>query len=129
MPWIGKTAKAPVCPDDGAALERPETESGIVERGPRLRVGEGKNLEAMVEQETVDRIGSDPSSDGIGALEHEWKTAAGDEPAGTGEAGYSCTDDDDVVLITHDLERTEARPPSMPITCRARASWVCRRRT
>ena len=86
----------------------PEVEPVVVERGSRLGIGEGQHLEAVVEQEPVDDVGPDPSSDRVGALEHERSAPARDERAGAGEAGHSRADDDDVVFFAHACERTAA---------------------
>jgi hypothetical protein len=106
--WVGESAKAPIRADDGAALEDTETKTVVVERGYCLRVGEGKNLKAVIEQVPVDGVGSDAPSDRVGAFEHERRSSARKEPAGTGEAGDSGSDDDDVVVFGHVRERTEA---------------------
>ena len=73
MARVGDAPKAPPRPDDHSALERSEIEPVVVECGSGLGVGDGQHLEAVIEEEPVDDIGLDPSSDRVGALEHDGK--------------------------------------------------------
>ena len=53
---VREAPEAALGADDGAALEQPQIEPLEVERRPRLRVGGGEHLEAVVEQEPVDDV-------------------------------------------------------------------------
>ena len=105
---IGEPPEATLRADDRAALEQPELEPVEVERRLRLGVGEGENLEAVVEQEAVDGVGPHAAADRVGALEHERRPPGGGQRAGAGEAGHPRPDDDDVVL-GHARERIVGR--------------------
>ena len=98
---VGEAAEAPLRADDRASLEQPEVEPVEIEHRPRLAVGRGQHLEAVVEQEPVDGVGPDAAADRVRALEDERLPAGRDERAGAGETCHPRADDDDVVFCVH----------------------------
>ena len=101
MARVGEAPEAPLRADDRAPLEQPEVEPVEVEHRPRLAVGRRQHLEPVVEQEPVDGVGPDATSDRVRALEDEWLPAGRDERAGAGETCHPGADDDDVVFCVH----------------------------
>ena len=101
VPRVGDPSEAPARADDRSTLEHPEGEAIVVERAPGLGIGDGKDLETVVELEPLDDIRPDPSSDGVRALEHEGSSSTRKERTGARETGRSSADDDDVVLFAH----------------------------
>ena len=109
MARVGDPAEPTVGTNDRAPFERARVEAIDVELGTHFGIGKRQDLETVVEQEPVDVIGADPSADRIGAFEDERRPPARGEPACACEAGDPGTDDDDIVLLTHDREGSAGR--------------------
>lgn len=92
---VGDGVELAIVEDSGAGVELLEVEGLIIEELLGFRVGGDEDLEAAVEEEAVDNVGADASSDGVGGFQEEEGDVLGVQVGGGGESGEARADDDD----------------------------------
>jgi len=91
---IGDGVELAVEVNFGAGVEFLEVQGRIIEKLLGLRVSGDKDLEAAVEEEAVDGVGTDPSADAVGGFEEEEGDTGGIELCGGGESREAAANDD-----------------------------------
>ena len=99
-------------PHPGARLEVPHTQGLEIETVADLGVGRQQDLEAPVEQVSVDPVGADPTPDAVGGLEDQAVHALSGQVPGADQPGRAGPDDDNVA---HQLS-VPASPLNGPTT-------------
>jgi len=61
--------------NQGSGGERVQLQSGIVQHSLGLGIRGQENLEAAIQQKTIDHVGARPAPDGIGCLNHATRDA------------------------------------------------------
>lgn len=95
-PRISNTDSAISEDDLGSGNEGAQVERSVVEDALTLGIGGVVQLEATIEEESVDDIRADSTTDVVGGIEDAGLDAGGGEDAGRGKSGESCSDDDDI---------------------------------
>jgi hypothetical protein len=113
---VGHTCKAAAPSDQGAAGERAQPETLVVEQATSLRIRCEEHLEAAVEHEPVDDVGAHAAAGRVAPVEDEHLEAGGVEFPGAAEAGEAGADDDDV---RHRRCSRGRSPRPRPVPCAA----------
>lgn len=85
-------------PEVGAWLEAAQLEGGVVESALAFGIGGEQDLEAVVEEEALVRVGAEASAEAVRAFEEEEAFAGGLEGDGGVESGEAAADDEGVVF-------------------------------